>query len=304
MADRDTHSDHHSAHPVSVMAPMSTATTTLGHAEAENASGVSWAAIVAGAVIASAATVILLIIGSGTGLLSVSPFTGRGDGSVTTVAVAAAVWLVVTQWVASGLGGYVTGRLRSPWAYGTGDEVMFRDTAHGLLAWSLATLVGAAMLGSAVSGVAGTAARGAAAVVQGAGSTIASVAAPLSSYDLDRLLRPSQPGVATADTGEVASEIGTIVMTGVSTGEVPEADRAYLARLVAARTNVTEAEARTRVDQLIENTRQVVARAQAAAETARKTAATLALLTALSLLIGAFIASVCAAYGGRLRDRP
>jgi len=286
------------------MAPVSIAAPPLDQMDAQNSQSVSWAAIVAGAVVAAAVTLILLIIGSGTGLLSVSPFTGQGGTSATTVAVAAAIWLVVTQWIASGLGGYVTGRLRSPWTHRRGDEVLFRDTAHGLLTWSLATLLGAALLGSVVSGIAGTAAQGAATIVQGAGSAIASASGPVSSYNIDRLLRPSQPTAGTTDNGEAATEIGRIVTNGVTAGEVPEADRAYLARLVAARTNVAEAEARTRVNQLIEDTKQAVARAQAAAETARKTSATLALLTALSMLIGAFIASVSAAYGGKLRDLP
>lgn len=278
--------------------------TVPDRAEAPNDRSVSWAAILAGAVVASAATLILLIIGSGTGLLSVSPFTGQGGASATTIAVAAAVWLVVTQWVASGLGGYVTGRLRSPWTHRRGDEVLFRDTAHGLLAWSLATLFGAALLGSAIAGIAGTAAQGAAAVAQGAGTAVASAASSVSSYDIDRLLRPAQPGAATTDDAAVASEIGRIVANGVTTGAVPDEDRAYLARVVAARTNVTEDEARNRVDRFIAEARQTAEQAKATAEAARKTSATLALLTALSMLIGAFIASVAAAYGGRLRDLP
>ena len=285
------------------MATMSMATSPLDHVEAQKQRSVSWAAIVAGAVVASAATLILLVIGSGTGLLSVSPFSNEG-ASATTVAVAAAVWLVVTQWVASGLGGYVTGRLRSPWTNTRGDEVLFRDTAHGLLAWALATLVGVALLGSAVSGIVGTAARGAASVAEGAGSAVASAAGPVSSYDIDRLLRPAEPTATSTDTAEIGREITRVVVNGVTAGDVPEADRAYLARVVAARTQVSEQQARARVDQMIDGAKEAAARAKAAAEATRKATATLALLTALSMLIGAFIASVSAAYGGRLRDLP
>jgi hypothetical protein len=47
----------------------------------------------------------------------------------------------VTQWLASGLGGYLAGRLREKWVGIRTDEVLFRDTAHGFLAWALAALI-------------------------------------------------------------------------------------------------------------------------------------------------------------------
>ena len=129
-------------------------------------------------------------------------------------------------------------------------------------------------------------------------SGIAATAGAVSSYDIDRLLRPSQPTASTTDNAEVAPGIVRIVVNGMSAGDVPEADCSRFARLVAARTDVAEQEARTRVDQSIANTRSAATKAQAAAETARRTSATLALLPALSMLVGAFIASVSA---GRLR---
>ena len=41
---------------------------------------------------------------------------------------------------ASGVGGYLAGRLRVRWRDTDVDEVHFRDTAHGLLTWAVATL--------------------------------------------------------------------------------------------------------------------------------------------------------------------
>src|SRR4029434_3405378 len=84
------------------------------------------------------------------------------------------------QMAASGLGGYLAGRLRTKWASIHTDEVYFRDTAHGFLAWATATLVTAAFLGSAIASALGTAtsaAGSAAKTVATAGATAAGAAA-------------------------------------------------------------------------------------------------------------------------------
>ena len=77
-------------------------------------SGVAWPAIIGGAFAAAALSLILIALGSGFGLASVSPWFNAG-ASATTFTVMTAVWLIVTQWLASGLGGYLTGRLRTKW---------------------------------------------------------------------------------------------------------------------------------------------------------------------------------------------
>src|SRR5450631_187729 len=120
-------------------------------------SAVSWAAIISGAVVAAAVSLILVALGSALGLSSISPW--PGGASATTFTVMAAIWLVVTQWVASGFGGYLTGRLRTKWVATHTHEVFFRDTAHGFVAWSLATVLTAALLVSAASSLAAGGAR-------------------------------------------------------------------------------------------------------------------------------------------------
>ena len=95
-------------------------------------SGVAWPAIIGGVFAAVALTLILLALGSGFGLASVSPWFGFG-ASATTFTVMTAVWLIVTQWLASGLGGYLTGRLRTKWVGLHTHEVLFRDTANGMV---------------------------------------------------------------------------------------------------------------------------------------------------------------------------
>jgi hypothetical protein len=125
-----------------------------------SASAVEWAAIFGGGLAALGVTAILLTLGPGLGLTTVSPWSFNNP-SPTTFGTAAAIWLVVTQWLSSGFGGYLSGRLRTKWVGIRTDEVLFRDTAHGLLAWALATVLMAALvtLGSATTaGVAAAAA--------------------------------------------------------------------------------------------------------------------------------------------------
>src|SRR3984957_2715389 len=149
-----------------------------GSANAANESSksaVSWPAIIAGAVVATSASVLLLVLGSGLGLVSTSPWPGSGAsaGSVTALA---AVWFIAVQWLASGLGGYLTGRLRTKWV-GTHDhEVFFRDTAHGFVTWALATVVLALLIAAAASAAVGTGVRAGAEMGSGAAHGAANAA--------------------------------------------------------------------------------------------------------------------------------
>ena len=160
------HSDHHSTRSGlalnhsretarMVSAPVSGGVETLGAGEATHTlessiSAISWAAIIGGAFATAALSLILLALGSGFGLASVSPWPNSG-ASVTTFTAMTAIWLIIVQWLSSGLGGYLTGRLRTKWVGVHTHEVFFRDTAHGFSAWAVAMIVGAAVLASAVS---------------------------------------------------------------------------------------------------------------------------------------------------------
>jgi hypothetical protein len=121
---------------------------------------VSWAAIIAGALAAIAVTVILLVVGTGVGISIVSPWYGAG-ASAATVGVSVLVWLVVVQWISSGLGGFLAGRLRTKWVRLHAHEIFFRDTAHGFLAWSLASVAGALLFASATASTVSGVSRGA-----------------------------------------------------------------------------------------------------------------------------------------------
>jgi hypothetical protein len=268
-------------------------------------SAVSWAAIIAGAFAIAAAALILLALGSGLGFASVSPWY-NANPSATTFGVVAAIWLIIVQWISSALGGYLTGRLRTKWVGVHTDEVYFRDTAHGFLAWAVAAVIMAAALSSVVASVVGSAARGvgsvATAAAQGAGSAAAQPGADPTGYLMDTLFRSDRPD-ANASPQEVRAEATRIIASGLRDGDVPAADKTYLAQLVAARTGISQADAEKRVNDVIAQAQDVELKARQAADTARKVAATAAFFTAYSMLVGAFIAAVAAAIAGHRRDQ-
>ncbi len=84
----------------------------------------------------------------------VSPWPGHGV-SAKAFTINAAIWLIVSQWMSAALGGYLAGRLRTKWVGTHTHEVFFRDTAHGLVTWSVATVVIAAALAGSVSSLVG-----------------------------------------------------------------------------------------------------------------------------------------------------
>jgi len=289
---------------------MATIVRAADAAVESSASAVSWGPIVAGAFAASTLTLVLMLVGSGLGLTMVSPWSGE-SASLTTFAASTAVWLVVVQWLSSGLGGYLTGRLRTKWVGVATGETLFRDTAHGFMAWALATLLVAGVLGSAVSAAIGTGVQAASTVASGAamgasaGASADADSGP-TAYFVDALMRPADPARLAAPGAEgdaaAAAQASRILVTSAAAGEISADDKAYLGQLVAARTGLSPTDATARVDAVLAQIEQAKVTAQEAADTARKAGATVALVGALSLIIGAFIASVAAAVGGRQRD--
>lgn len=135
-------------------------------------SAVSWAAVFAGAVVAAAMSLILFILGMGLGLSSVSPWSGEGI-SAEAFGISTILWITLTSLVAAGVGGYLTGRLRTRWLGTHTDEVFFRDTAHGFLAWSVATLLTAVLFASTTAGIVSMGVKASAAVAGGIADTAA-----------------------------------------------------------------------------------------------------------------------------------
>ena len=257
-------------------------------------SGVSWAAVTAGAFVSAALSLILLALGAGLGLSSVSPWSNVG-ASASSISTAAIVWLIVMQIISSSMGGYLAGRLRTKWASIHTDEVYFRDTAHGFLAWAVALVVMAAFLTSAATYMVGAAAASAAGGT-GTATGVQADGRELDShgYFVDALFR-SDSAKPDSNGASVRGEVGRILAQSLRGGSVPVADKSYVAQLVATRTELSQTDAEKRVSD-------VFAAAQQAADTARKMIAHALLWVFLALLIGAFFASFAATIGGRQRD--
>jgi hypothetical protein len=264
-------------------------------------SAVSWPAIIAGAFVAAAVSLVLMALGSGLGLAAVSPWRDAG-ASATTFGIATGIWLILVQWIGSGLGGYLTGRLRTKWVETHSDEVFFRDTAHGFLTWAVAMVISAGLVAAGTFATVGAGLRAAGGAASGAVQAAANASsADTSLYRVDTLLRPSKPD-ANASGADLRAEVIRIIGTGIANGDVPAADRSYLAGLVASRAGISQEEAQKRVDDTIAQAKAAEAKAREAADTARKAASAVSIFTALSMVIGAFIACVAASLGGRQRD--
>jgi hypothetical protein len=260
--------------------------------EESNRSAISWAAIFAGGVATAALALLLATIGAGVGLSTVSPWPGSGV-SATTFKIATGIYLIVMAMLSSTVGGYIAGRLRTKWAGLHSEEVVFRDTAHGFLAWAFAAVIAAAAFGAVATSAAHGVAEGAA---QGAARNAPS-GAP-TDYFVDLLLRPG-PGATPAaanDFSTTRTQVQTVLVHDLGEGkDMSPEDRSYLAQVVAARTGLSPADAEKRVAATIDE-------ARAAADRARKAAAAFSLWLAASMLIGAFAASLAAIEGGQLRD--
>jgi hypothetical protein len=261
--------------------PIHTYATSSGQHEA-NSSGVSWSAVIAGAFVTAALSLILLALGAGLGLSSVSPWSNVG-ASGPTIGKAAIVWLIVLELISSSVGGYLAGRLRTKWTTVHSDEVYFRDTAHGFLAWSTALVVTAAFLASAATAMIG-------------GSTkpeSTTQASDSNAYFVNELFRGDNK--AEPATPAIHSETAIIFAKGLTQGSLSANDKSYLVKLISAQIGIPTGDADKRVDDTF-------AEAQQTAEVTRKAVAHSLLWTFLALLIGAFCASFSATIGGRQRD--
>jgi hypothetical protein len=108
-------------------------------------SAASWPAIVIGACLATAVSVVLFALGSGLGFALISPWNDRGI-AITTCAATLAIWLIVIQWLSAAAGGYLAGRLRMRSIGSRPREVLFRATSPGFVTWALATVLVAMVL--------------------------------------------------------------------------------------------------------------------------------------------------------------
>jgi hypothetical protein len=291
----------------------------------DSSSAVSWGAIIAGTVASAALTLLLVAFGIGVGFTVISPWSDAGVSSTTFTIAAALYWIVIAM-LSSTIGGYLAGRLRAKWHTVHEHERYFRDSAHGFTVWALTTVLTAGLLGGAVSHLIPGATVGA-----GVASVAAARGSPADAY-VDSLLRtdPSkgvqaaaQPAAsataqATSPTaegqtavplqgGQIANprnggninrgEVTRILAPALRKGgNVSDADKSYLAKVVAARNGIPQDAAEQRVNA-------VITQAKETADAARRSTAKFMLWLVASMLAGALSASLAAIEGGNLRNR-
>lgn len=297
-------------------------------------SAVSWAAIFAGAAGAAGLSLLFLFLGTGLGFTAVSPWAMEGI-SASTFGIAVIAWLSVTQLVASGTGGYLAGRTRTKWTTANPHERFFRDAAHGFITWAVASLLTAAVMTSVGSAIVGTGVRAGAAVAEGAGSAVASVADASNSeqvsnnmeYFIDSLFRSGSSDAGSAqgtqqqadaqqfgsaspvrDSSEIPSgEVMRIFTRALQTGTLPEQDQRYIAQLIAQRTDLSQQQAQQRVSSGFEQIKTTLQEAETTVRTtadeAREASAYASFWMFVTLLIGAVVACVMAVVGGHKRDK-
>ena len=252
--------------------------------------GVSWAAVTAGAIASLALSLLLLSFGAGMGFAIVSPW-GNSGVSATTFQIGTGLYFVVMAMISSALGGYLAGRLRNRWIGVASAEVLFRDSAHGFLAWALASVLGAILLASPASSLIGASLSGA---TQAAANSAQS--SPMNRY-VDVLLRPENPSSqGQQNPSDTRAEMVRLFTASFKDGnDLGAADRTYVAKVVSARTGLNQQDAEKRVTD-------VVTQIKADMDKARKAAMQVAIWLTLSLFIGAFCAALAATEGGGLRD--
>src|SRR5215207_227202 len=253
----------------------------------ETFSYVYWGAIIVGALSAAALAFVMHSFAVAIGLAVSSTAPTWRDASLALVALSG-LYLVLAALITYGVGGYVTGRLRTPLTGGTPDEIELRDGMHGAAAWALATLLTAVI----AFGGAQSLTRLAAPSTGTAGPSTSVAAENVIAYDIDRLFR----GLRSDNNIEYTrAEAARILLTASShRGILPE-DRGELVRLVMARTGLAQPEAERRVDDVIARARENIARA-------RKSAVILAFSTGAAALIGLAAAWFAAGEGGKHRD--
>ncbi len=307
---------------------MATATTTtVVPVETGPFRYLDWGPVILGALGAAATSVVLLAFGSALGLSVVSPYAYAGM-SAKGAAILAAVYLALVMVASFAAGGYLAGRMRSPWRTTDETESHFRDGAHGFGVWSIGVLLGAALAASGVGAVVSAAGKAttaiAAAGTAGAASNpaLGQLSLNPTDYAIDRLLAPAptaapgapeatpatpggaQPAAAPArrTRADLEAPMARALAAGLTTPQLDVRDRNYLARVVADQTGMPQSEAEKRVDETFAALKAAEQKARDAADAARKAGIIAAFLAAATLAIGCAAACAGAAVGGRHRD--
>jgi hypothetical protein len=279
---------------------------------------VEWGPIIIGTLGALAIMVVLMTFGAALGLSVVSPQPYAGI-SAKALAVLAGLYAALVHVASFAAGGYLAGRMRTPWATDNLVERHFRDGGHGFAVWALGVVVGALFLASGISGGVKTAVGATMAVAAAGAAGAASnpalqqVSLQPTDYAVDRLLAPGPAGAAAPATGasptpqqsraDLAAPIARTFAANMQNPQLDARDRAYLASLVSQRTGMPQTDAEKRVDEAFTELKAAEQKARDAADRARKATLIAAFLAAATLAIGCAAACAGAALGAEHRDQ-
>jgi hypothetical protein len=270
---------------------------------------IEWGPLFLGAIGATAISVVLLTFGAALGLSVVSPYAFAGI-SAKGLAVLAGTYTALVLVASFAAGGYLAGRLRTPWASADTVESHFRDGAHGFGVWALGVLLGAALAVSGAGAILKTAVHTSGAVAAGvspaAGAALDRLSTTPTDYAVDRLLAAAPAGavpVPAAPRSDLAAPIARAFAANLHNPQLDARDRATLVQLVVQRTGMAQADAEKRVDEAFTELKAAEQKARDAAEHARKAALIAAFLAAATLAIGCAAACAGAEVGARHRDQ-
>jgi hypothetical protein len=307
------------------MAVVSTTVTPVAVATSSELPGgryLEWGPIVVGTLGTLAILTVLMTFGAALGLsvTSAQPYAGL---SAKAIVILSGVYAVLVHVASFAAGGYLAGRMRTPWSTTDLEERNFRDGGYGFAVWALGVVLAAILVSSGVAGVVRTAVGATTAIASAGAAGAASnpaaaqalqqVSMTPTDYAVDRLLAPAPgggpaagPGVAAgpavASRADIAAPIARTFAANSRNPQLMAADRTHLASLVAQRTGLSQADAEKRVDDAFAELKAAEQKARDAADAARKAALIAAFVVAATLALGCAAACAGSALGARHRD--
>ena len=273
-------------------------------------SRISWGAVIAGAVVAVATTILLSLLGAAMGAGSIHPLNATAN-DLSNYGTGAAIWEIINLALSMAFGGYVTSRLSGTHSHLDGE-------LHGVTMWGIAVLLGSILLAQALSGLVGlvgpgfgsvaSSAVGGPGAISGAVSSAVSDAVPAGVNPqtmIDRLQQSlgNSGDPTTMSREQIGADIAALVRKTLPGGGLSDSDRNRLVDLVAAQSGVTRDEAARRVTRMEDDVRasraQVEQRARVAADEVAQSTATAARALFTALVVGLLAALIGAWLGTR-----
>jgi ElaB/YqjD/DUF883 family membrane-anchored ribosome-binding protein len=160
-----------------------------------------WSAVFAGVLVAIVCQLLLTLLGLGIGFGSIDPVTEQNPAAG--LGIGSAVWYAISSLLSLFAGGWVAGRLAS-------SPQLFDGIIHGVLTWSLVTLITIYFLTTTIGSLIGGAGRLLGGIARTAGS-VASAAGPQLGQVVKGELAKNGIDLNNIDLGGLRREVNTIL---------------------------------------------------------------------------------------------